>query len=295
MKKNLDFCIIGAQKSATTSLHYYLAEHPQIYLPPDKEANFFSFDSRFNSGWESYLKQFFSHASDNLLWGKNTPTYMTDQRVPQRIANTIPNIKLIAILRDPIQRAFSHYKMCKRRGLEHRSFEEAILEQLTEENLNEARDFSKYEYCNEPKCYVVWGEYGRILKQYYDYFSSDNILVLRTKDLAIEPEKIYQQICNFLYISSDKIPKNISKKYHVGGEKTKFPSCSEIKKNFPVFNMFWKLIPKYAQRQLEFRYEIWNVGNQTKDKFISQDIKAILEKHYEQDSILLKKLANVQL
>ena len=115
--KPLDFLIIGAQKSGTTSLFKYLNQHPDIAMPADKEAPYFTNDELYSAGWQHYLGNYFTGYDQELLWGTASPQYMSDLRAAERITRDLPNTRLIAILRNPIERAYSHYLMQKRRGL----------------------------------------------------------------------------------------------------------------------------------------------------------------------------------
>ena len=137
--RSLDFIIIGAMKAGTTSICKYLAQHEKLHLPPEKEAPFFSEDMRFKKGYLDYFNIFFKSASASALIGKVTPIYMMHPEVPSRIKQICPDVKMIAILRDPIERAYSHYHMAVRLKKETRTFEEAILYQLYEKRLEKAR------------------------------------------------------------------------------------------------------------------------------------------------------------
>jgi len=137
--KSLDFIIIGAQKAATTSLYKYLNAHPAIFMPPDKEVPFFTRPDLYQKGLAWYLQTHFANASPDQLWGKATPQYMCDPQAPARIYHALPEVKLIASLRHPIKRSFSHYKMAVHRGVEQRTFDEAISDLLSPVALAQAR------------------------------------------------------------------------------------------------------------------------------------------------------------
>ncbi len=179
-KDVLDFIVIGAQKSATTTLFQHLHHHPEIALPSGKEWPFFSHDPIYERGWGAYLESLAGNGgvSDPARsWGTVTPQYMVggvlnttldplaagyDERtVPRRMHERLPDVRLVAILRDPVARAVSHHRMVVRRGGELRSFDEAIDELLAPAALEEARRRPA-----ESSGYVVWGEYGRILAGY---------------------------------------------------------------------------------------------------------------------------------
>jgi hypothetical protein len=116
-KRNVDFLVIGAQKSGATSLFEYLQCHPELYLPPSKEVSFFVEASKFPRG---------HGADEDKLWGEVCPSYMGHTSAPANIYANRPDMKLVAILRNPIDRAYSHYRMTSRREVENRSFRWAI-------------------------------------------------------------------------------------------------------------------------------------------------------------------------
>ena len=133
--KIIDFLVIGAARSGTTSLAAYLRSHPSIYLPLEKETCFFSDNDRYNKGVDWYLQSYFHcRKSENKIIGEATPAYMLFKYIPERIFSTTPNTKLIAILRNPIYRAYSHYRFAKRLGIESRDFNEAIKDLIKEES-----------------------------------------------------------------------------------------------------------------------------------------------------------------
>ncbi len=282
--KLLDFLIIGAQKSGTTTLFKLLSQHSSIYMPPEKEAPFFSLDERYERGWDWYTEEFFKNAPKNLLWGKASPQYMTDNRVPARIAELMPEVKLIAILREPVSRAYSHYKMLVRRGKEERSFEEAIQQQLIPENLEKSR-----EYPEEENCYIVWGEYGRILSNFLQYFSKSQMLILFMDDLASRPDLIMIRLYEFLGISKE-LPKHLNKKFHQGGTRQRLPYIKSIVKKTPL-NILWYRVPFRYKRRLRYWFNQWNVLHEEDNNILlSSKTFNKLSAHYNNDFELIKKV-----
>ncbi|MGH9436648.1 MAG: sulfotransferase family protein, partial [Terriglobia bacterium] len=112
--RRLNFFVIGAMKAGTTSLHYYLKEHPGLFLPIEKEIPFFAMDELYERGMDWYLDEFFSKAGTGQLLGTVSPPYMLNSKAAERIYRALPDVKLIALLRDPIDRAKSQYKMLVR-------------------------------------------------------------------------------------------------------------------------------------------------------------------------------------
>lgn len=283
----LDFLIIGAQKAGTTSLYKYLSKHRGLYLPPEKEAGFFHNDKRYYQGWEKYAKTFFANAPSDRLFGKATPSYLGDMRVPERIAHLMPGVKLIALLRDPVERAFSHYKMSVRRNRESRTFDDAVHELLYPSTLERSR-LLVATLENEINCYIVWGEYGRMLNQYMKWFPKKHILVVFADDLASNPISVYKTICRFIGVDSDEIPENIGKRYHEGGTANRFPSFDKLNQ-FHILSIFWHLIPLKRRRRIKYWYELWNIkpsdGN---ERVISPNTRDRLARHYKTDLLVLK-------
>jgi len=283
-KRSLDFLVIGAQKSGTTSLHMYLRRHPAIYTPPEKEAPFFSDDKRYSAGLDKYLMDFYSQAPRDRLWGKVCTYYMCDSRVPARINKYFEKIKLIAILRNPIDRAYSHYMMSKKRGLETLSFDRAIEQLLNEELLRNTRE-APYDYRREKFCYITWGEYGRILDRYAKYFPKDQMLLLFSDDLMNRPEDVLDSILSFLGLDKGWRPHNLSKRYHVGGTSYLYPRAYR----FLTKSVLLKLMPGRLRRRTLFWTEIF-MTSPDKSREISQETRAQLREHYKPDIRLLEEI-----
>jgi hypothetical protein len=124
-----DFLIIGAQKCGTTSLYHLLTQHPYVEPAAFKELHFFDFDSIFDEGIEWYLQCFPAPKwkdGRRTITGEGTPAFLFYPSVPGRMAKVIPRAQLIALLRNPADRAYSHYQQVAMKGEETRTFEEAI-------------------------------------------------------------------------------------------------------------------------------------------------------------------------
>ncbi|HAC64646.1 MAG TPA: sulfotransferase [Cyanothece sp. UBA12306] len=183
-KKMPNLIIIGAMKSATTSLHKYLQSHPQIDMSNTKEINFFSSKTNWEKGIEWYKSHFDNNA---LIKGESSPTYSAYQKFPEtskRMYSVVPDAKLIYIVRDPIKRIISHYIHNYTSGLE------------SEEDINKVLgDFN-----ND---YVMTSKYYYQLEQYLKYYSKSNILIIKTGDLNRFPQKTLHNVYQFLEISTD--------------------------------------------------------------------------------------------
>lgn len=201
-----DFIVIGGMKCASTSLWYYLAQHPNVLTAVKKEVHFFDSDSNYSKGINWYRshfplsKNFISAIDSNkLIIGEATPSYVFCPRAPKRIVEILPDVKLIALLRNPIDRAYSHYRHLVRSGRENLSFEEAIeKERKTRRELEIAKDRSVYNSNLVTYSYLQRGIYINQLELWFSFFSKDQLLILKTEDLASNPSKTYKKALDFL-------------------------------------------------------------------------------------------------
>lgn len=136
-----DFVIVGTMKGGSSALTRGVGNHPDVFIADGKELHFF--DEHFDRGLDWY-EACFAAATDGQVIGEATPRYMNDPVVVDRMLATLPKSKFIAILRDPVDRAYSHYWHNRRRGRETRGFEEAIADQNPESEIFAYLDLSKY-------------------------------------------------------------------------------------------------------------------------------------------------------
>lgn len=165
----------GVQKSGTTSLHYFLSKHPDIFIPEvPEELHFFDIDDNYSKGIDWYLSHFCERKEEKII-AQTSPLYIYDKEVPQRIKEFNPEAKFIFILRNPIDRAYSHYWNSVRYGYENLSFEKAI--EREQERISQNSDYRRrYSYIDR-------GRYAEQLLRFFDLFPRENILVLLFDDL----------------------------------------------------------------------------------------------------------------
>lgn len=294
--KPLDFLIIGAQKCATTTLFELLRQHPAINMPLEKEVPFFTGANVSEADWADYADDYFG-ARDGRLWGKATPQYMCDPSAAARIHSMMPSVKLVAILRDPIARTWSHYQMGRRRATELRSFEDAIDPLLAPDALARSRSLSVPTHRNgyEPESdfYVAWSEYGRILEQYVQLFGSENVLVLYTEDLERDPEGTLDQLLAFIGLSEGFRPSGLGQVMHPGGGGNRIPHSLRLwlRKRTLLYGL-WQSLPEDRRGRLRFLYERWNVkkaGNQAAG--MPELLRVALREHFRSDLERLGRVA----
>lgn len=199
------FVIIGAMKSGTTSLAEYLMAHPEVYLPPRKEIGFF--DSNWGRGVDWYREQFAGHGGE-VARGEATPTYLSSPEAPARLAAVIPDAKLIAILRNPVDRAYSHYWHERhRKDRERRTFAQAVADELSvsQETLPD-----RYDPGHPGRFgYLSRGRYLPQLQRVCDHVPRESLLVLLLDDLEGEPVETFSAVCRFIGIDPSIVPENV--------------------------------------------------------------------------------------
>ncbi len=200
-----DFLIIGAQKAGTTSLFNYLAQHPNVVPPDEKELHFFDYEVEYRQGIEWYHASFprrtLAPDGTATITGEATPYYLFDRRVPERVASFLPAVKLVALLRNPVDRAYSQYQMTLRKGQEDRSFEEAVDDEHA--FLRDAADrrHTAEHYGNPAHrlhSYLARGIYVDQLERWAKPFPRDQMLVLRAEDLFADPQTTVCRVLAFL-------------------------------------------------------------------------------------------------
>lgn len=205
-----DFIIIGAQKCGTTSLYNYLIRHPAVVPAFNKEVHFF--DLNFQKGIAWYRAHFptsvYRSYANRLLGqdritGESSPYYIFHPLAPQRISRAIPHVRLIALLRNPVDRAYSHYQKAARNGLEPLSFEDAIEREekrLRRETGRMLEEENYYSFDHQKRSYLSRGIYVDQLKVWRSLFPEEQILVLRSEDFFADPATVVNRVYEYLHL-----------------------------------------------------------------------------------------------
>ncbi len=191
-----DFFIVGAGKAGTTSLYRYARQHPYIFLPKCKEPRFFVDDDFFSGvppalsrhvrSLDEYLA-LFAPAPEHVVAGDASPNYLSSPTAAARIHEFRPDALIVAILRDPADRAYSHYCNHRRAGIEALSFEAAIAA--------ETQRPPRFHYVEE-------GLYASHLLRYLDLFGEDSVAVFFTEDLRHDPAALCRRLFSFLHVDT---------------------------------------------------------------------------------------------
>lgn len=285
-----NFLIIGAAKSGTTSLYHYLRQHPEIYMSPVKEPNYFALAGRpinfHGPGDMDYIGSFsitnrsdyealFDAAGDANAIGEASPFYLYSARAASNIENNLPNAKLICILRNPVERAYSHYLMFRR---DHRepvsSFETAL-------SLEDKRKSRGWEWA---WFYKDVGRYGEQIKRYQFAFNHGNIKVFLYEDLLSDLRGCIRELFRFLGVKTS-VNINLSKRHNV----TTIPRSAQL--NSLLNSRFSRklvspLVPKGLARPVRQKVQKWNLARPP----IRKATRELLVSYFRDDILLLQDL-----
>lgn len=198
--RKVDFVVAGAMKSGTSALDVYLREHPEICMGTLKEVHFFDNEEYFRNTHVNYdtYHSFFEPSGQHKVLGESTQIYMYWQDCPRRLWEYNPNMKIVMILRNPIERAHSMYYMQVTRGIESLSFWDALHQEA-----ERARMCLPYQ--DRRFSYVDRGLYVEQLRRIWRYFPQQQTLILKSESLKTEPAVTLNKICSFLGVSNFKV------------------------------------------------------------------------------------------
>jgi hypothetical protein len=191
--KQPDFLIIGAQRAGTTSLFHYLSQHPTIRPPLLKEIHYFDLNPQKSPAW------YFAHFPLNrgkFITGEASPYYLFHPEVPARVAKLLPSVKIIILLRNTIQRAYSNYQHSISLGIEKRSFEEAIQPELN------GQVYPIGSIAHREQSYLARGLYAEQLERWLKIFPRKQIVILKSESFFQNPLENLNSISQFLGLSS---------------------------------------------------------------------------------------------
>jgi hypothetical protein len=285
-----NFLIIGAAKGGTTALHYYLKQHPQIYMSPVKETKFFVFEGeKVNyrgpgdleanrsviTNIQAYQAQF-EKVTHEIAIGESSPIYLYSPKAPERIQHYIPNVKLIAILRNPADRAFSSFLHLIRDGREWLTdFEQA----LKEEEKRIADNWALLWY------YKNAGFYYLQLKRYFDRFSPSQIRVYLYEDLNNSPIELIQDLFRFLEVDNTFVP-NTSTRHNVSLIPKNKYLHEFLTQPKPIKSALSQLIPTRVRQRITTTLKEKNLTKPT----LSPELRKELIEVYREDILKLQDL-----
>ena len=240
-----NFIIAGTVRSGTTSLYYNICEHPSV-LPADYDEIGF-FDSNYHLGINWYRSMFptqkhmneIKEKTGNSITGEDTPFYFWKKEAAERILKDLTNTKIIIIFRNPVDRAYSNYKLGVRFDSENLTFENAIEEEIEFLEKNTFR-----ESIERKRSYLTKGLYYNQIKIWFDIFPRKQIHILSTEEMQKDPQKSLSKIYKFLDISEYTI-KNPQKRKFVKYEKMNDETRKKLLECYKPHNeKFFQVIEK---------------------------------------------------
>ena len=282
-----NYLFIGAAKSATTTFFDILKKHEDIFVPKFKEPHFFNIDENYLKGLDWYKKTYFKDINNEPIIIDFTPTYLYYKLCAERIFDSLgPNVKFVIILRNPVDRAYSHYNHSKRDGHEVSSFEEAI--KLENERIEKFRD--KNDFLSELRCsYISQGLYFEMISAYLKYFDLNNFFIINFESEVVQNlDQTLLKLSKFLKLDLSNLDYEI---HSNKSGKPKYKLLQNIITNNNLFRKILKMIVPQKQRQI-IRNKIKNFN---KEDFVYLQLseekrRQLFEKYYRKDIMKLENL-----
>jgi len=196
------FLVIGAAKAGTTSLHEYLSQHPDVSSPLIKEIHYFDHSYERGLGW---YRGYFPRLEGRQITGESTPYYLFHPCVPARVQRDVPDVRLIVLLRNPIDRLVSQHNHEVADGFEDLSLEEALdceSGRLAGEEEKLLRNPRLRSFVHQHHSYIARGCYAEQLERWFTYFDREQFLILSAEDLFESPHAIVQLAQHHLDLES---------------------------------------------------------------------------------------------
>lgn len=272
-----NFLVIGAPKSGTTSLDRYLGQHPQIYMSPVKEPQYFRPIRSLKTTVEDFddYRALFDGVRDERAIGEVSPFYVSSVSAADRIREMIPDVRLVAIVRNPVERAFSDYSMLIEKGRDHVSFDEAIADELAPESERRGDMLRNY---------VKHGLYGEQLASYYERFERDHIHVMLFEDLRRDGPGLMHGLYEFLEVDTE-FEAETSRVYNATTAPPRHPRLNRLVRRAQNHD-----VQRFVPRSL--RKGVRTLTSQSADRMpeLSASARARLVEYYRPDVRTLEQL-----
>jgi len=287
-----NFLCIGAPKSGTTSLYDVLKQHKDVFVPSFKEPHFFDFDESWNKGVEWYQSSYYAKANNQCI-GDFTPTYLSNDLAPVRIQEVLGNqVKFLVILRNPVDRAYSHYLHTQRDQHENLSFTEALEEE--EQRLCNYRDENDYIGIIR-FAYQEQGMYAKQLARYFKLFDKKQFYITTFDDFVSKQEQVIKEICAFLGLQDQEGMQYVLQS-NKSSEARSVVLKNVLKKSSTIKKVAKWLVPSFVIRQ-KLRNYIQALNNKSIDKKNLSEIdrKNCYQRFFKQEIQSLEDLLSINL
>lgn len=283
------FLIIGAARSGTTALYLYLKKHPDVFMSENKETNFFAFENEqldcagpgadYINNSTTHLRDYqaqFAGVSTESAIGEASPLYLYSEQAPGRIHKHLPGVKLIAILRNPVEQAFSHYLYARRQMLEPLDDFAAALKAQGERK--EARWQPLFQYSQFPK-------YHQQMERYYKVFPASQLKIFTYEEFEENPQSVLTDIFSFIGVDSGFIS-DLGYRPNTGGVPKNRMVQDILMRPYLVTRLAGSLIPKAMKRRIR---DAVSDRNLEKPRFPA-DAKELLITELREDILKLQDL-----
>lgn len=290
-KLRIDFFCIGAHKAGTTGLHEILKQHPEIFLPKNKECHFFDVEERYSQGLD-FFSTFFEGWDNFKFVGNINPNLDIDLKSLERIKIHFPHSKIIYVLRSPIERAYSHYLMSTFRGYEKLEFTEALKEESN--RLGNPKKHTSY-YTMEPNHfeknhfgYRYRSIYSRNIRFLLQNFKSESLLFIDYDVFKTNPHKTISEILNFLGAPDIKLELKRSNT----GKLPKSKLLSRILNN-NSWTIFSVIKPIFSKKlKIKIKKPLNNINSKKPNKLNPIFLKKLQKEYFENEILEVRKLLN---
>ena len=208
------FLGLGTQKGGTTTLQKLLEQHPGVFLPPCKEVHYFSLNAEKPAHWYA---DHYRDARRGQRRGDITPFYLFPPEAPGRIHSLLPRVRMIVLLRDPVERALSHVFHARRHGFEALEVADALAAETQ-------RLASGNKYSFQKHSYIARSRYLEQLDRYEILFPKHQLLVLKSEDLFTNTEAVWEKIQKFLKLRLIPLPIELPRANAGSGEADEVPA-----------------------------------------------------------------------
>lgn len=282
-----NFLIIGASKCGTSSLYSYLRQHPEIYLSNIKESHYFTLDEIYNLGVDNYLKIYFPGSDGYKAIGDITPTYLIKpETVLPRLSSVYGDAypKIIVILRNPIERAYSHYLHMVRSGDENESFHKALDLEITRMKMNPEGWWG----------YRSGGDYKHYINKWLECVPKTNFLFLLTEELSQSPESVLQKIFMHLNVDHTYVINDLARKNTGGSIRSRW-LMKQIGAKSRIKEIIKSAIPIRTRQKIKSSLIRYNTKNNGNNIILSDELRAILKDHYSPEIPGLERITGLDL
>lgn len=285
-----DFIVIGAPRSGTTSLFFYLKQHPEIFLPKRKELHYFSSNLLFENvagpgdrdalggicaTWEEYIS-YYSSADDELIVGEISPSYLYFCEVSECIREKLGEVKIIASLRNPVEKAFSHYQWLKRTERETLSFYDALMAE-TQRQAQGWGDMWRY---------AEGSLYADRIKKYLSVFGTKNVKIILAEELFTTPDKVMEALLAFLSVDT-KFVLDTSISYNRSGQQRSQLIVNFFSKPNRLREFMKQFIPPAIRAKV--RMTILD-ANTAEKEIMDKESEEYLKSYFHEDILRLERI-----